>query len=1171
MAVESWNTQSACHVNDPLDDNEWHFVAVTLKNKLLTTYIDGVGSTDSFDVKCGSIQDVSIPMIIGYNQNSVGEYWYKGTIDDIKIYNCALSEEDIAELYHEGGWPIEEECEILADYPFNGNANDESSNGFNGNVHGATPTEDRFGIQNGAYEFDGSDYIDIPNGVNLNFDQEMSITSWMYISQHNPTDVHVVGNWSQGNIPGNGEAGFTLAFLGQNTNDQGLYFLCADDIDHPNGTWAACIIPIGEIPLNEWFQVVGTRNSINTKIYLNGVLKDVNSAGTPNINNPNQILIMGAQSTGLAKSYKGKLDEIKIYNCAISEDQISDLYHEGGWPIEEPCEYTYHDIAFMQDEHQAGAVISYDNKVFVISGYDLGPGPNDRNRTTEVYDPSNDSWTVMANSLLPVQSAGCFELLGNIYIVGGETNPSGRFTNAVQKYTIGNDSWSYAASFPRYTTNGCLSLALNDEGYIMGGVQGYSGTYADVYKYDPQVNSWTKKANMLTSVLSAGIISYNGKIYVFGGDNRPNRPTQIFIRKVQIYDPNSDTWEYGEDMPVTLLNIQAVRYNNSVLLFSSHYVDDVTGEFIRHKKIYKYSFESGEWDQYCFDPPYQTQYGNKIGVVGNEAFFTDIWYDNNRSKVAYKINLGEVFNTPPIADAGEDQNITCAHLVGIDVVLDGSGSSDPDGDSLAYVWEIGDSVIGNGVNPTIFFAPGEYVVTLTVADFEYTDTDEVTITVETDLVAPEITLNGDNPLNLYRFGDPYSDPGADVSDDCDENPTLTISGSVDILLPGSYMVTYEASDFNGNTTEVTRVVNVLDDPAYLTNPYLFLSEKKVKLDKLGQVTGDIHSNEEIDIKKGPVTYYSDITALDKIDIAKDITIDGDVRAGGELQLDKNVVITGVAEEYANVDYVELVELNFNTGGDDIKVKKKKTLALLPDSYGKVEVEKEATLKLSTGEYFIEELKVKKEVVLEFEVTNGPITLNVEKKIDLDQKLEVMILPLGVDDSRYVILNSMEDIVVDKESMLLGSLNAPYGKVQFKQDIEFYGSVSAEEIDVDKKVDAVYHSDNNDQILAKGANQLANSVELVEEVELPTSYALKQNYPNPFNPSTTISYSIPKDGHVVLRLYDVLGNEVTKLEDGYKSAGNYRHQFDASRLTSGIYFYSIRSGKFVDTKKMLLMK
>jgi hypothetical protein len=93
----------------------------------------------------------------------------------------------------------------------------------------------------------------------------------------------------------------------------------------------------------------------------------------------------------------------------------------------------------------------------------------------------------------------------------------------------------------------------------------------------------------------------------------------------------------------------------------------------------------------------------------------------------------------------------------------------------------------------------------------------------------------------------------------------------------------------------------------------------------------------------------------------------------------------------------------------------------------------------------------------------------------------------------------------------------------------------------------------------------------DEINLPIEYSLKQNYPNPFNPATTISYSIPKAGNVSLRIFNVLGQEVRSLINEYQNAGTYRVSFDASSLTSGVYFYSLTSDNFVQVKKMMLVK
>ena len=85
------------------------------------------------------------------------------------------------------------------------------------------------------------------------------------------------------------------------------------------------------------------------------------------------------------------------------------------------------------------------------------------------------------------------------------------------------------------------------------------------------------------------------------------------------------------------------------------------------------------------------------------------------------------------------------------------------------------------------------------------------------------------------------------------------------------------------------------------------------------------------------------------------------------------------------------------------------------------------------------------------------------------------------------------------------------------------------------------------------------------------YELAQNYPNPFNPTTVIKYQMPKDGHVTLKVYDILGKEVATLVDEFKTQGRYNVTFDASSLASGIYIYQIRAGNFVANKKLILMK
>ena len=87
----------------------------------------------------------------------------------------------------------------------------------------------------------------------------------------------------------------------------------------------------------------------------------------------------------------------------------------------------------------------------------------------------------------------------------------------------------------------------------------------------------------------------------------------------------------------------------------------------------------------------------------------------------------------------------------------------------------------------------------------------------------------------------------------------------------------------------------------------------------------------------------------------------------------------------------------------------------------------------------------------------------------------------------------------------------------------------------------------------------------------TDFLLEQNYPNPFNPSTIISYQLSVNSNVSLKVYDALGNEIGALVDEYREAGRYEIDFNASELSSGIYFYKLQAGSFIETKKMMLIR
>jgi hypothetical protein len=114
------------------------------------------------------------------------------------------------------------------------------------------------------------------------------------------------------------------------------------------------------------------------------------------------------------------------------------------------------------------------------------------------------------------------------------------------------------------------------------------------------------------------------------------------------------------------------------------------------------------------------------------------------------------------------------------------------------------------------------------------------------------------------------------------------------------------------------------------------------------------------------------------------------------------------------------------------------------------------------------------------------------------------------------------------------------------------------------------SNGNDGTIS-GAIWVPGISSVKDEVVFPKIYSISQNYPNPFNPSTTIQFQVPNFSFVNLKVYDVLGNEVATLVNEEKAAGSYEVSVNAKGLSSGIYFYTINAGNFIETKKMILLK
>jgi len=254
---------------------------------------------------------------------------FNGSVDDVRIYNRVLNTTEMESLYNEGGWTPTLN-HLVAYFPFNGNTRDESGYGNHGNAIGPQLCDDRFGNQLSAYNFNGiADYIDVPNSESIglygDLNSEITLCAWVN-TEASPLKQGIVGRWG-------GTAGIRyLLFVLENG--------CGDIHTTTIGTpYAGGSV----ITINSWHYIVGTYSSVtdSLKLYVDGLLEKNAISSNPFGTDPDSPKNLEIGRFDNNYYFKGWIDDIRIYNKALNESEIQELYHEGGWPIinDDPIAY----------------------------------------------------------------------------------------------------------------------------------------------------------------------------------------------------------------------------------------------------------------------------------------------------------------------------------------------------------------------------------------------------------------------------------------------------------------------------------------------------------------------------------------------------------------------------------------------------------------------------------------------------------------------------------------------------------------------------------------------------------------------------------------------------------------------------------------------------------------
>jgi chitodextrinase len=287
---------------------EWDHVVMVHDGAKDKIFINGVLVAQKDVV--GKLNDTNYPLGIGWNPIDGGNF-FKGALDEVQIYNRALSDAEVAALYTAQNTAPVINDELVADYTFDGDAEDESAYRNDAVVNGAQLTSDRFDRANQAYAFNGtSSEIIAQNSPQLN-SPYTTVSFWINVAElpaSGEAFLLTFGGWQERwkiSLPQHGKLVWTT------NNSSGI-----SDMDAGNGN---------ELPIGEWKHVVVTHDGTQDKIYIDGVLvASKNVAGT--LNNTTKDLGMGFNLVDGGNYFKGSLDDVQIYNVALTDAEVAALH-----------------------------------------------------------------------------------------------------------------------------------------------------------------------------------------------------------------------------------------------------------------------------------------------------------------------------------------------------------------------------------------------------------------------------------------------------------------------------------------------------------------------------------------------------------------------------------------------------------------------------------------------------------------------------------------------------------------------------------------------------------------------------------------------------------------------------------------------------------------------------
>jgi len=1176
----------------PLEIGKWYHIVAIHDSSEIKLYINNC-LVKSRSVTAPNVVvsylDTPQNLAIGRHKYGSDDAYFPGCLDDIRIFNRALSNVKIDSLYHEGGW----NPSLVAYYPFNGDADDESGNGNNGTVVGATPTTDRFGNENSAYSFDGvDDYIYIPSEGDLSFDassQSYTVSLFFSVDSFGNVLNHDLRLIFDREVGTNSWVSYGISVIARPTGD--LYKHIATDMW--NGGYTGYSFrstdPIG---LNQWYHVaVVVKAGLIYELYLNGQLNNSMSlVGITNTKgNTGGITIGAAHFAEGLHLHNGSIDEICIYNRALTESEIDSLYHLGGWQLYETGtvndidDNTYQTVKIGNQWWMAenlkvthyrngesipnitdntawinltsGAYCDYNNDVnkVVTYGrlYNWYSATDSRNiAPTGWHVPTDTEWKELEIFLGMSQSDA-----DNMSWRGTDEGNKLRSTSGWNSGCNGTNESGFSALPGGDRFNNGVYDDMGDSGCWWSATEGSSD------------NAWYRSVYYLYSTVDR--YSYN-KRYGFSVRcvKDENTSQDALVAYYPFKGDADDKSGNGNNGSVNGPTPTNDRFGNVNSAFSFDGVDDYI------EVPYSEELEIGEnltitgWVKVSRNDTIQSIICNRKTANGHAVYSLAIesqklqFIDDADTRVVCYYDSLFPIDKWTFISVRRDRNNQVVYLG-----LNGNEQSMPIGSGTSY-----------GDNNPIFIGK------------LYWDNDYLKGMID-DIRIYDCVLSKSEIDSLYHEGGwgkficlKIDSTDAIIGDTVDINITLSNVNSLQISSAEFRIAGYSAGlDFL--ELDTTGTLTGSAGWSYSVNE---TGDSLVIIWLAG--ANDISINGILCKLRFKAigaecafypTFIKDVvfnTGEDCVIVTnggvyiKPIPDYGDVDENGIIQAyDASLILkhtvgldTLYCQGLTNAD----VTLNGTVSAFDASVILQYGVGLIAElPYDSAEIINKAT----KGDFVMQDgtLSPQSNVVeIPIEITNGQNIMSFEsvftynsndlefQQVEWNNGLNSYSIVINQKPGNISIAGAGVDQIVNEG--LVGTLKfVVKGAGQWESTTVAMKSLKLNEKSVQNDVTS---------------SIVYNVVKIhSEKGSVPSKYELSQNYPNPFNAMTTFTYALPKKSNVTFSIIDINGRVVKKLTNENQQPGYYSVKWDASGVSSGVYFYKLNAGEFTEIKKCILVK